>query len=195
MHAKGIDFDALQIPLRQPGSVERKLSYSPAGKVPVLIDGGLHIWESLAIMEYLAEKFPDRRLWPAEEQARAVARSVSSEMHAGFEALRAHMPLNCRASYPGKARGPGVEEDIDRVLGLWRECRSGFGQEGEFLFGEFTIADAMFAPVAARFQTYAVDLDPVAQAYAAAVLAHPSVANWMAAAEAEPWTIAEYDVG
>jgi glutathione S-transferase len=194
MRAKGIDFAELQIPLRQPGSIERKLRYSPAGKVPVLIAGELHIWESLAIMEYLAEQFADRGLWPADERARAIARSVSAEMHAGFEALRTHMPLNCRARHPGQGRGPGVAEDIERIGELWRDCRSRFGQEGDFLFGEFSIADAMFAPVVARFQSYAVELDDVGDAYARAVLAHPAVAEWMTDAQAEPWTIPEYEL-
>jgi glutathione S-transferase len=194
MPAKGIEFEEVQIPLRQPGSVEEKLRYSPAGKVPVLIDRGLHIWESLSIMEHLAELFPDRGLWPEEARARAVARSVSAEMHAGFEALRTHMPMNCRARYPGQGRGPGVQEDIERIVALWNDCRARFGQQGDFLFGEFTIADAMFTPVVARFQTYDVELDPVARAYTGAVLAHPAVAGWMAAGESEPWTISEYDL-
>lgn len=193
MRAKGIDFDELQIPLRQPDSAERKLRYSPAGKVPVLIAGELRIWESMAIMEFLAERFPDRGLWPADEKARAVARSVSAEMHAGFEALRTHMPLNCRARHPGGGREPGVREDIERVRELWRDCRSRFGQDGDFLFGEFSIADAMFAPVASRFQTYAVELEGDESAYAGAVLAHPAVTEWMTAGQAEPWTIAEYE--
>jgi glutathione S-transferase len=194
MRAKEIEFDALQIPLRQPGSLERKLEYSPAGKVPVLIDDGLHIWESLAILDHLAERFPERRLWPEDGRARAVARSVSAEMHAGFEALRTHMPMNCRARYPGQGQGPGVEADIERVAALWRDCRTRFGQGGDFLFGEFTIADAMFAPVVARFQTYGVVLDSLEGDYGRAVLSHPAVVEWMRDASEEPWTIPEYEL-
>jgi glutathione S-transferase len=195
MRAKEIDFDELQIPLRRPGSVEQKLRYSPAGKVPVLVVGELKIWESMAIMEYLAERFPDRELWPADEQARAVARGVSAEMHAGFEALRTLMPMNCRARRSGRESEPGVDADIERIGGLWRDCRSRFGHDGDYLFGQFGIADAMFAPVAARFQTYGVKLGGVESAYAGAVLAHPAVVEWMAAAQDEPWTIPEYEFG
>jgi glutathione S-transferase len=193
MRAKAIEFEEIQIPLRQPDSITRKLAYSPAGKVPVLIADGLHIWESTAIMEYLAEAFPERQLWPADREARAVARSVSAEMHAGFEALREHMPLNCRARHPGHGREPGVDSDIERVQGLWRDCRSRFGTGGDFLFGDFTVADAMFAPVVSRFQTYDVELGEVEQAYCGAVLAHPAVAEWIGAAQDEPWTIPLYE--
>ena len=116
-------------------------------------------------------------------------------MHAGFDAVRTYMPMNCRARRPGLGRGPGVEEDVERIRGLWRDCRSRFGAGGDFLFGSFTIADAMFAPVVARFQTYGVEVGEVEAAYAEAVLAHPAVSEWMAAAEAEPWTIEMYELG
>jgi glutathione S-transferase len=195
MRAHDIDFSETQILLRRDDSVERKLRYSPAGKVPVLIDGELHVWESLAILEYLAESFPEKQLWPPGRTARAVARSVSAEMHAGFESIREHMPMNCRARYPGKGRGPGVEKDIDRIRGLWRDCRTRFGAAGDFLFGGFTIADAMFAPVVMRFQTYLVELDGEEAAYQEAMLAHPAIVEWVQAAEAEPWTIEMYEVG
>lgn len=194
MRAKQIEFEEIQIRLFQPDSLKRKLTYSPAGKVPALIAGGVHVWESLAILERLAELFPDSELWPSHDSARAVARSVSGEMHAGFEALRTHMPMNCRARLPGLGRGPGVAEDIERVCELWRDCRSRFGQDGDFLFGEFGNADAMFAPVVTRFQTYAVELGDVEARYAKSVLAHPAVAEWMEAAAAEPWTVERYEL-
>jgi glutathione S-transferase len=195
LRARQIEFEEIQIPLFQTDSLERKLAYSPAGKVPVLISDGLHVWESLAILEHLADLFPDQGLWPTDVQARAIARSVSSEMHAGFEALRTHMPMNCRARYPGLGLGPGVAEEIDRVAQLWRDCRTRFGQGGDFLFGEFGNADAMFAPVVSRFQTYGVVLDGVEAAYAEAVLSHPAVGEWMEAAAAEPWTLQHYELG
>jgi glutathione S-transferase len=188
-----IEFEEIQIPLRQPDSLERKLAYSPAGKVPVLIDGDMRIWDSLAIVEHLAEKFPDKQLWPADDDERALARSVSAEMHSGFANLRLHMPLNCRARRPGAGRGPGVQEDIDRICEIWRECRTRYGVAGEFLFGEFTAADAMFAPVASRFQTYGVELDRVEAAYTRTILTTPTVRGWIEDAHKEPWSIAKFD--
>ncbi|MET0557856.1 MAG: glutathione S-transferase family protein [Solirubrobacterales bacterium] len=193
MRQMGIEFEEIQIPLGRADSLERKLSYSPAGLVPILIDGDLRVWDSLAIAEHLAERFPDKRVWPADARPRALARSVSAEMHSGFTSLRASMPLNCRARRPGAGRGPGVQADIDRVLRIWRECRGEHGAGGPFLFGDFTVADAMFAPVGSRFQTYGVDLDAEATGYAKALLELPAVSEWMSAAEAEPWRIAEFD--
>jgi glutathione S-transferase len=193
MRQRGIQFDEVQIPLRQRDSLERKLAHSPAGKVPILLDGDIRIWDSLAIVEHLAEKFPEKQLWPADSEARAVARSVSAEMHSGFASLRSRMPLNCRAHRPEAGRGPGVQEDIDRICEIWRECRAGYGAAGEFLFGEFTAADAMFAPVASRFQTYGVELDHDEAAYAQAILTMPAVREWAEAAHKEPWSIAKFD--
>jgi len=195
MRAKQIEFEEIQIPLFQPESLHRKLEYSPAGKVPVLIADGVHVWESLAILERLAELFPERELWPRDDPARAVARSVAAEMHAGFEGLRTHMPMNCRASLPGRGRGPGVTEEIARVSDLWRDCRTRFGQDGEFLFGEFGNADAMFAPVVSRFHTYGVEVRGVEADYAEAVLSHPAVTEWFAAAREERWTVPQYELG
>lgn len=193
LRQRGIEFEEVQIPLRQPDSLERKLAYSPAGKVPILIDGDLHIWESLAIVDYLDEKFPENQLWPLDREARAHARAVSAEMHAGFASLRSGMPLNCRARRPGAGRGPGVQEDIDRVCEIWRDCRERYGAAGEFLFGEFTAADAMFAPVASRFQTYGVELAREEAEYAKALLTVSAVEDWIEAARKEPWKIAKFD--
>jgi glutathione S-transferase len=193
MRELGIEFEEVQIPLRQPDSLERKLAHSPAGKVPILIDGDLRVWDSLAIMEHLGERFPDRRLLPADSEARAQARSVSAEMHSGFTSLRTRMPMNCRARRPAAGRGPGVQEDIDRICEIWRECRICYGGSGEFLFGGFTVADAMFAPVVSRFETYGVELDTTESEYARAILALPAVGEWMQAARDEPWSIAKFD--
>lgn len=185
----GLAFEEVVVRLSEPSLKPEILKHSPSGLVPVLKHGERVIWESLAIIEYLAELRPEARLWPADEGARAFARSISAEMHAGFRALRANMPMNLRKSLPGKGRGPGVAEDIERVCQIWRECRSRFGVGGPFLFGEVSGADAMYAPVATRFRTYAVELDLVCQAYADAVLALPAYRDWHAAALEEPWVI------
>jgi glutathione S-transferase len=167
---------------------------SPSGKVPLLQDGTLHIWESLAIFEYLAEKFPDRQLWPQDPATRAVARSVANEMHAGFAKLREHMNMNIRKRFPGKGRTPEVLKDIERIQALWGDCRQRFGQGGPFLFGAFSIADAMYAPVCTRFITYGVDLTPVAAAYVQAITTLPAMREWIAAAQVEPSVIAQYEI-
>ncbi|MBL8659673.1 MAG: glutathione S-transferase family protein [Rhodospirillales bacterium] len=189
----GAAYEEIVIPLDRPETAASIAAYSPSGKVPVLRDGELTVWDSLAIIEYLAERFPEAGLWPAAADARAIARSVSAEMHAGFQALRTHMPMNIRAALPGRGRAEGVEADIARVTAIWRDCRSRFGGDGAFLFGAFSAADAMFAPVVTRFQTFAVDLDPVSRAYADAVLNWPIVAAWCKAAADEPWSQARYD--
>ena len=193
MRRLGIEFEEVKISLRQPDALDRKLSYSPAGKVPILVDGNLRVWDSLAIIEHLAERFPEKQLWPADGEARVHARSVCAEMHSGFVSLRTRMPMNCRAHSPGAGRGPGVQEDIDRIREIWRECRARHRASGEFLFGEFTAADAVFAPVASRFQTYGVELDGVEAEYAQALLALPEVEGWIEAARKEPWTIPVFD--
>ena len=148
------------------------------------------MWESLAIAEYLAEFVPGARLWPADTAARAAARAVSAEMHAGFQSLCAHMPMNVRKRLPGKGRAPGVDEDIRRIVAIWEDSRRRYGAPGPFLFGEFGVADAMYAPVVSRFRTYEVELPETARAYADAVWSLPALAEWSAAARSEPYTIA-----
>jgi glutathione S-transferase len=162
--------------------------------VPVLVHGERVVWDSLAIIEYLAELCPDAGLWPADADARATARSIAAEMHAGFTALRANMPMNLRKTLPGKGRGPGVAPDIERIGAIWRDARSRFGQGGAFLFGRYSAADAMYTPVAARFRTYGITLDPTCQAYADAVLAWPAFLAWQSAALEEPWIIPEDEI-
>ena len=187
-----IPFREIRIPLYQPDSKQRILEHSPAGKVPVLKDGEMAIWDSLAILEYLAERFPDRGLWPARATDRARARSVSAEMHAGFSALRTHMPMNLRNSYPGRGRTPEVEADIARIVALWLDCRAR-AKGGELLFGPFCNADAMFAPVATRFGTYGVELPAVCRRYVDKLIALPAMQSWYADARIEGEAIAEYD--
>jgi len=153
MKQAGLDFAEIRIPLDTPETHARILQYSSAGRVPVLIHNDLTIWDSLAIGEYLAEQFPGRWL-PEERRARAIARSVSAEMHSGFSDLRQHMPMDCRARLPGQGRASGVQSDIARITEIWNTCRQQFGAKGDFLFGQFTFADAMYAPVVSRFITY-----------------------------------------
>jgi glutathione S-transferase len=190
----GVDFRTELVRLSKPGSHAALLRHSPAGRVPVLRHGDRVVWDSLAIIEYLAELRPNAGLWPADAGARASARSISAEMHAGFTALRGAMPMNLRKALPGMGRGPGVAEDIERVGAIWREARDRFGGDGPFLFGRYSAADAMYTPVASRFRTYGVALDPTCQAYADAVLAWPAFLAWQSAALEEPWIIPEDEV-
>lgn len=189
----GIAFDEVRIPLDQTDTAQRLRDNSPSGRVPVLRDGNLTVWDSLAICEYLAEKFPQLPLWPVALDARATARSISAEMHSGFATLRENMTMNCRKHLPGKGRAPGVQQDIDRITALWRDCRKRYGAGGDMLFGTFSIADAMFAPVTFRFVTYGVETDPVSTAYVNAVQALAPLQAWLAAARAESEVIAQFE--
>jgi glutathione S-transferase len=185
----GIAFEEVRVPLGTAESRDRLLGYSPAGKVPVLVDGRAKVWESIAICEYAAERWPEKRLWPVERAARAHARAISAEMHAGFAALRAAMPMNCRSRYPGKGRNADVTGDIARIHAMWGDCLKRYG--GPFLFGGFSIADAMYAPIVSRFLTYDVRLAGALQEYAQAVLDLAAMKHWYAAAAAEPEFLAD----
>lgn len=191
----GAVFSEVVIPLRLPETAQAIARWSPAGKVPVLRHGATTVWESIAIIEYVAELFPRAGLWPTDPAARAHARTLSAEMHSGFVPLRSNMQMNVRRQLPGRGRTPEVEKDIARITAMWRDCRARFGRGGPFLFGAFSNADAMYAPVVTRFQTYGVDLDDECRAYVDAVLALPAMRAWYADAAAEPWTIAEYEAG
>jgi len=174
---------------------ERVLAWNPAGTVPVLRDGELVIGESIAIMEYLAEQNPDNPLWPTAPIARARARAVSAEMHASFAHVRGEMPMNARGFAPGLNFTDGAYEDIARISEIWRDCRTRYGDQGDLLFGDFTIADAMYAPVVSRFKTYGIVLDDVCQAYADALLGLPACRAWFELAQAEPGIIDHYELG
>ena len=192
--AAGIEFDEVMIPLDLPDTAASIKKHSPAGKVPVLVHRGLAVWESLAIAEYLNDLKPEAILWPSSQAARAHARAISAEMHAGFGELRTNMPMNIRASYPGKGMTPGVRADIERITGLWRDCRKRFGgafpKDDGFLFGTFGAADAMYAPVVTRLRTFGVPIDSDAEAYCKAVMGYPAMKQWVEAAKNEPWLIA-----
>ena len=185
----GVEFDEELIPLSEANTRSTILRYSPSGRVPALIHNGLTVWDSLAICEYLAESFPAAQLWPADAAARAVARALSAEMHSGFAALRNHLPMNMRSSFPNRGVTPEVQADINRIPAIWRDCRKRFGEGGPFLFGGFTNADAMYAPVVSRFRTYRIELEDEAQAYADAVWALPALQEWLTAAKNEPMII------
>jgi glutathione S-transferase len=189
MTVAGIEFEEIVIPLYEPGSREQALKYSPTGKVPALIDGDQHIWESLAILEHLAEKFPQAQLWPADPRARSHARSVAAEMHAGFMALRKACPMNLWLPPKPRPQSEEVMTDIARIDALWSDCRARFGQGGPFLFGDFGAADAMYAPVVARFHTFGISVGADARAYMEAVMALPAWTAWRTATLREPWVM------
>ncbi len=189
LKAAGVAFDEIVIPLSRPDTKARLAGHSPSGKVPALRTGHGLVWDSLAILEYVAERFPQSGLWPDDPAARAVARSVSAEMHAGFAPLRRAMAMDLKQRHPARPVDTEVAADIARITGIWQDCRARFGSGGPFLFGAFGAADCMYAPVVTRFTTYAVALDPECQAYADAVLALPAMVEWTNAALAEPWII------
>jgi glutathione S-transferase len=191
----GVAFTETRVPLYVHGYKEELLKYAPSGKVPVLKHGAVTVWDSLAICEYLAELFPAAELWPGDPAVRALARAVSAEMHSGFTAIRGAMPFNCRARDRKVPITAEIQKEIDRVQALWRDCRAQHGRGGPWLFGRFSIADAMFIPVAGRFITYSVPLDSVAQAYADAALDHPAVREWTAAALEETEVMISNEVG
>ena len=180
-----IPFAEIQLKFDQDTRVIGVEKYSPSRKVPVLLIDGEPVWDTLAICETVAELFPAKHLWPDDEHARRVARSVCAEMHSGFQALRSKMPMNIRGRYPGKGMTPESRKDIERVIALWSDCRERFGGAGNFLFGRFSIADAFYAPVVMRFHTYDVKLPAVAQAYCEAVQSLAAVREWVEAARRE----------
>jgi glutathione S-transferase len=194
----GIPVEEVLIPFGKtfddPAWKQAVSAFTPAGKVPALLDGEVRVWESLAIMDYLADTHPDLPVWPRERAARAMARSVAAEMHAGFNALRAACPMNLAWRHGPRDRGPKVAADVARITEIWRDARGRFGAGGPFLFGAFGAADAMFAPVTARISGYGIAVDPVSAAYIEAVQATRGYRSWRMAAFAEPWIIEEDEV-
>lgn len=191
----GLPFDENLV--RLDGGNFRRIAadVSPSRRVPVLVHGETIVWESMAILEYIHELAPCAGLWPRDREARAMARSVSNEMHAGFLAIRDSMPMNLRRQdLKGKGRGPGVDMDITRICEIWRDCRYRFGSGGDFLFGAFGAADAMFAPVVTRLDTYGVEVDGTCESYCRAVLTHPAFVEWREAALREPWIVPEDEI-
>ena len=181
----GASYAERLITLNRPGTRTQILQHSPTGKVPLLISEGGAIWDSLAIGEYLAECFPEAQLWPQSRDARALARSACAEMHSGFVALRTHMPMDLKRNQALAEIPADAVADIQRICALWAECRQRFGQEGAFLFGQPTLADAFFAPVAARLRSYQVALPAEAVAYVETIYQWPAFQRWYQAAQEE----------
>lgn len=191
MRHAGIPFEEELVPLYEPGSRDKVLKYSPTGTVPCLVDGDLTVWESLAILDYLADKFPDKNLWPSDLKARGLARAISSEMHAGFAPLRQHCPMNMRRdrSKPRELTQQ-VKANVERIDAIWAQARARYGAGGPFLFGAFSNADAMYAPVVSRFASYSIPVSAVSQSYMDAVMALPAWKEWEEAGRAEPMVMA-----
>lgn len=189
MTMAGLPFRETVIPLDMPETKAAIAEYSGAGRVPVLHHGKLVIWDSMAILEYLAETFPEKKLWPVGKTARAVARAISNEMHSGFASLRNACPMNIRRVPKPVPLNDAVKADIARVETIWRDCRRKFGKGGPYLFGKFSIADAMFAPVASRFSTYSLSVEGDTNAYVATILGSPAFKLWEESALKESWVI------
>ena len=191
----GIAFDEIVIPMAQEDTRTEMLRYSPAGKCPALRDGEIAVWDSLAIIEYVAESTPDKPLWPKPRAARAQARSLAAEMHSGFMGLRGLLPMNMRRAVKRHELTPEASADVARIEVAFKQARDAFGQAGSFLFGDFSGADAMFAPVVNRLHVYDVAVTAATRAYMDAMMALPAWQDWSAQAQAEPWTIGKYEVG
>ncbi|WP_334186407.1 glutathione S-transferase family protein [Noviherbaspirillum sp.] len=192
MTAFGIPFEEVRLSLGRPETSAHIAQYSSAGRVPVLVAGEITVWDSLAICEYVAEQFREKAMWPLDVAARAHARSICAEMHSGFTGLRTAMFMNIRARFPGKGRTPEAQADIGRICEIWENCLTRSGPH-KFLFGDFSIADAYFAPIVMRFRTYDVSLAPALQAYADRVADHPAVSQWMREALAETERLEKYE--
>ncbi len=187
-----IPFEDEVLQLSGPGWKEHLAAHSPTGKVPVLLDGDLVVPETIAIIEYLADRFPDKPIWPADTHQRAQARAAAAEMHAGFQSIRSHAPMNLRAAHPGKVSVDAVHKDLHRIETLWGDLLEKSG--GPFLFGAFSAADAMFAPLATRLRTYALPVSDRAAAYVEAIYALPAFQSWLALALQEPWIVDDDEI-
>lgn len=190
MRMSGIAFEEVNVDIYKEGARERILEHVPSARVPALKTNGLTIWDTCAIIEYLAESHPDAGIWPAQKQARAIARAVSAEMHSGFENLRSEMPMDMNSIKPAAGVSDGVGIDVTRIVSIWRMCRDTYGSGGPFLFGDFCAADAMYAPVVSRFKTYGVDVskfgdDGTGETYCQTVLALGPVKDWTSQGLAE----------
>jgi glutathione S-transferase len=194
----GEEFEEYVVPMFDAEWEKRREGdeFAPSlGKVPILWDGEIVVWDSLAIIEFLADRYGSALFWPEDESARGMARSMAAEMHSGFSNLRRDLPMNVRKSFPPIELSDAVREEIDRILQLWAQARARFGGVGEFLFGDWCAVDMMYAPVVTRFISYAVPVPSFAAVYMKAVLSHPHVSEWIDKAQDEPWVIDAYEVG
>jgi glutathione S-transferase len=192
----GVEFEELVVPMFDEAWEQRREGdeFAPSlGKVPILWDGDTVIWDSLAIIEYCADKVGRERFWPEDEAARGMARSMAAEMHSGFSALRRELPFNVRSNFGSVELSPEVEADVNRILNLWAQARARFGGTCEYLFCNWSAADIMFAPVVTRFVTYGVRVPPFAATYMEAVLHRADVVEWIELAQEEPWVIEEFE--
>lgn len=194
LRAAGLKFTEVRLPLYTDRYRAEIKHYSPSGKVPVLIHGDTAVWDSLAIAEYIHELAPDMGLWPSDLGARARARSICAEIHSGFPEIKHHLPMNCRGRFIGKGHTEGVKREVVRVAAIWDETRSRYGGSGEFLFGSFGIADAMYAPLALRFQSYGISLSGEVAQYAASLLELPLIKSWSDQAREEEEVIEEVEI-
>ena len=194
MKHTGIEFKEKRLPLYADETVKQLAVCFSNFKVPVLQDDDLFVWDSLSILEYLAERHPEKKGWPDDGNARAKARSVSAEMHSSFTTLRSELPMNCRKHFENFRISPEVQKDIDRIKAIWKSYREQFGHDGPWLFGKFCIADAMFAPVVLRFISYGVRLDGLVHDYAETVHQHPAITDWINAGKVEKEIIETYEV-
>lgn len=195
MAVYNLDFEEIKVLLGKSDTSENISKYNKAAKVPALRDGDLLVWDSLAICEYVSEKYLDGGGWPKNEVARAAARSCSAEMHSGFFALREQMPMNCRAQARVVELSKDLLKDIRRIDQIWTEFRQAYNEEGPYLFGEFSIADCMFAPVVCRFNTYGVQVSEESNHYMGAILQNPKVKEWIESAKLESEIIDYAEVG
>jgi len=195
MREAGIDFEEQRIALDTDETRQQIAEHTPAGRVPVLLLDGTAVWDTMAIAETLAERWPEKRLWPADADARAHARSISAEMHSGFDMLRSRMPMNCRAMGRRVPLPDELTSDIDRIIAIWTDCHRRYGDIGPWLLGDFSIADAMFAPVVLRFRTYGINLNESAGFYPQRLLESEAMQEWLAASESEIEVIASDEAG
>jgi len=189
-----VDFEEKRVSLFADTMADELSIYNSDLKVPILMDGDLEVWDSLSILEYISEKYAQNRGWPVEEKARAIARSISAEMHSSYTNVRNEFPMNCRKSFNNITPSEKAEREIRRIIGLWRNCRKEFGGNGEWLFNHFSIADAMFAPIALRFSGYNIPLSGIEKEYVDNILKHPHIVDWVEAGKLETEIIIEDEI-